>query len=167
MKKKKKEVSEKVDNIVSIFTVRDSFITAYLHRFVTLSIYLLMGLVAFFIFFKCLLLASFVGVEIWVQFMSLIDGSIKRETYLWIKLAEEILNVVTFLLVLVKSFKILTAYSVHHHIEIKSLVEISIIALLMEVVFNFGLHSMEINILFAILGVILLIIYATLPYFRK
>jgi hypothetical protein len=32
--------------------------------------------------------------------------------------------------------------------EITDLVEIAIIALIMEVVFNFGVHSIEINILF-------------------
>ena len=54
-----------------------------------------------------------------------------------IMLTEEILSVVTIILVLVKSFKILVWYSKHQHIEIKDLVEIAIIALLMEVVFNF------------------------------
>lgn len=54
-----------------------------------------------------------------------------------IMLTEEILSVVTIILVLVKSFKILVWYSKHHHIAIKDLVEIAIIALIMEVVFNF------------------------------
>jgi uncharacterized membrane protein (DUF373 family) len=54
-----------------------------------------------------------------------------------ITLTEEILSVVTIILVLVKSFKILVWYSKHHHIAIKDLVEIAIIALIMEVVFNF------------------------------
>ena len=82
-------------------------------------------------------------------------------------LTEEILSVITIILVLVKSFKILISYSKHHHIEIKPLVEIGIIALLMEVVFNFGAHSMEINWLFAVFGLGLLVIYAAFPYFRK
>ena len=84
-----------------------------------------------------------------------------------IALTEEILSVVTIILVLVKSFKILVEYSKHHHIQIKDLVEIAIIALLMEVVFNFGIHSMPINYLFAAFGATLLIIYAAFPYFRK
>ena len=68
-----------------------------------------------------------------------------------IALTEEILSVVTIILVLVKSFKILVWYSKYHHIAIKDLVEIAIIALLMEVVFNFSIHSMAINWLFAVL----------------
>jgi uncharacterized membrane protein (DUF373 family) len=84
-----------------------------------------------------------------------------------IALTEEILSVVTIILVLVKSFKILVEYSKHHHIQIKDLVEIAIIALLMEVVFNFGIHSMSVNWLFAIFGATLLVIYASFPYFRK
>jgi uncharacterized membrane protein (DUF373 family) len=83
-----------------------------------------------------------------------------------IVLTEEILSVVTIILVLVKSFKILVEYSKHHHIQIKDLVEIAIIALLMEVVFNFTIHSMAINWLFAIFGATLLVIYAMFPYFR-
>jgi uncharacterized membrane protein (DUF373 family) len=38
---------------------------------------------------------------------------------------------------LVKAFRILESYARYHHIEITDLVEIAIIALIMEVVFNF------------------------------
>lgn len=146
------------------------FIREYMHKFVSLSIYMLMGIVSIFIFYKALLLVIFVCFAMYYQileFPAMLAGEIDTTKLLGIKLAEDILNVVTFLLVFVKSFKILKSYSLHHHIEIKDLLEISIIALLMEVVFNFGLHSMELNILFSILGVVLIILYATLPYFRK
>jgi hypothetical protein len=36
----------------------------------------------------------------------------------------------------------------------------------MEVVFNFGVHSIEINILFWVVWLWLLVIYAWMPYFR-
>jgi uncharacterized membrane protein (DUF373 family) len=69
-------------------------------------------------------------------------------------------------LILVKAYRILESYARHYHIEIVDLVEIAIIALIMEVVFNFTVHSLEINILFAVVGIILLVIYAGMPYFR-
>jgi hypothetical protein len=37
----------------------------------------------------------------------------------------------------------------------------------MEVVFNFWIHSMAINWLFAVFGATLLVIYAMFPYFRR
>ncbi len=131
---------------------------------------MLMGIVAIFIFYKALLLAIFVTYTMYYQIMEIpgiLLGSVESKKLLGIKSAEQVLNVVTFLLVLVKSFKILKSYSLHHHISIKDLLEVSIIALLMEVVFNFGIHPIELNVLFGILGTILVIVYATLPYFRN
>jgi hypothetical protein len=37
----------------------------------------------------------------------------------------------------------------------------------MEVVFNFWVHSLAINWLFAVFGIGLLIVYAMFPYFRR
>jgi len=142
----------------------------FMRKFVSVCIYLLMFLVATFILYKIVLLFAYVFSEMYLQILNLpgmISGNLDRSPMLWIKLAEDILNVVTFLLVLVKSFKILVSYSRYHHIQIRDLVEISIIALLMEVVFNFWIHSMWINILFSILGVALVIVYVTFPYFRR
>ena len=142
----------------------------FMHKFVSISIYILMCIVAFFIFYKAILLVLYVLIVMREQIMNLpaiITGQLDKSSLLGITLAEDILNVVTFLLVLVKSFKILKTYSLHHHIAIKDLIEISIIALLMEVVFNFSLHSMALNILFSTLGVALVLVYALIPYFRK
>jgi len=137
--------------------------------FVSGSMYILMFLLAVFIFYKTLVLFFFVFAAIFIHISSFshftFEG-ISQTSRLGIQLAEQILNIITFILVLVKSFKILVEYSKHQHIAIKDLVEISIIALLMEVVFNFGIHSMPVNILFSVLGCVLLIIYAGFPYFR-
>lgn len=138
--------------------------------FVSGSIYILMFIIASYIFYMTLFLCY-----------KVISAIIIHATHLWemtqqwlaevgrmsIVLTEEILSVVTIILVLVKSFKILVEYSKHHHIQIRDLVEIAIIALLMEVVFNFTIHSMAINWLFAIFGTTLLIVYAMFPYFRR
>lgn len=138
--------------------------------FVSGSIYILMFIIASYIFYMTLFLCY-----------KVISAIIIHASHLWemtqqwlaevgrmsIVLTEEILSVVTIILVLVKSFKILVEYSKHHHIQIRDLVEIAIIALLMEVVFNFTIHSMAINWLFAIFGTTLLIVYAMFPYFRR
>lgn len=134
------------------------------------SIYTLMGLVSLYILYMTLFLVYKVLAVIYIHIWYLSDFSeawLSRASQMSITLTEEILSVVTIILVLVKSFKILISYSKHHHIEIKPLVEIAIIALLMEVVFNFWAHSMQINWLFAVFGLWLLVIYATFPYFRR
>lgn len=134
------------------------------------SIYTLMFLVAIYVLYMTLFLVykvfSVIILHIWYLW-DFSESGLSEASKMSIILTEEILSVVTIILVLVKSFKILISYSKHHHIEIKPLVEIAIIALLMEVVFNFWAHSMAINWLFAIFGLGLLLIYATLPYFRK
>ncbi len=134
------------------------------------SIYTLMWLVSLYIMYMTLFLVYKVFSVMLIHISYLSDTSeawLSKASQMSITLTEEVLSVVTIILVLVKSFKILISYSKHHHIEIKPLVEIAIIALLMEVVFNFWAHSMQINWLFAIFGLGLLVIYATFPYFRK
>ena len=134
------------------------------------SIYTLMWLVAIYILYMTLFLVYKVLSVIYIHVGYLSDFSeawLSKASQVSITLTEEILSVVTIILVLVKSFKILISYSKHHHIEIKPLVEIAIIALLMEVVFNFWAHSMQINWLFAVFGLGLLVLYATFPYFRR
>ncbi|NDK09626.1 hypothetical protein GW846_02505 [Candidatus Gracilibacteria bacterium] len=146
------------------------FFRELMRVFVSGSMYILMFIVAIFIFYKTLVLFFFVFAAIFVhmkEFNQLTFQGLSDTSTLGIRLAEQVLNIVTFILVLVKSFKILVEYSKNQHIAIKDLVEISIIALLMEVVFNFGIHDMSINILFALFGLALLIIYAAFPYFRE
>jgi len=134
------------------------------------SIYTLMGLVAIYILYMTLFLVYKVISVIYIHMTYLSDFTetgLSKASQMSITLTEEILSVITIILVLVKAFKILISYSKHHHIEIKPLVEIAIIALLMEVVFNFWAHSMAINWLFAVFGLWLLVIYAIFPYFRR
>ncbi|USN58906.1 MAG: hypothetical protein H6767_02200 [Candidatus Peribacteria bacterium] len=138
----------------------------YLRSFVSASIYILMLLVAVFIFYKVVILIvhvfQFASYEAGDLFLQAHSGAQSNITFI-----ETLLNNITFILILVKGFKILESYAQYHHIEIKDLVEISIIALIMEVVFNFGVHSLAINILFSVVGICLLIVYAGMPYFRK
>ncbi len=146
------------------------FFIHLMRTFVSWSIYIIMAIIAAFIFYETMVLIIFVFAAIsnHMATMSPTDlDSMRISGQDSIAISEQVLNIVTFILVLVKSFKILVSYSKNHHIAVKDLVEISIIALLMEVVFNFGLHTLEINILFAVLGVALVIVYATIPYFRQ
>lgn len=145
------------------------FYNEVMRVFVSASIYMLMFLVAGFIFYMTVTLfiemISTIKVHMWYVGTATIEW-INQSSTIGIQLAEKFLNTVTFILVLVKSFKILISYSKHHHISVKDLVEISIIGLLMEVVFNFWLHSMAVNWLFAVLAVFLVIIYAHYPMFH-
>lgn len=138
--------------------------------FVSGSIYILIWVIASYIFYMTLFLCYKVITAVMLHIAELGDISQEGIRQVWkmsIVLTEEILSVVTIILVLVKSFKILVWYSKHHHIAIKDLVEIAIIALIMEVVFNFWVHSLAINWLFAVFGTALLIVYAMFPYFRR
>lgn len=138
-------------------------------QFVSFSMYVLMFLIAAFIFYKVGSLIYYLAVNIinevwliWKWQTDFMDG----KSGIWIALIENFLSNFTFILILVKAYRILESYAKHYHIEIVDLVEIAIIALIMEVVFNFTVHSLEINILFAFVGIILLVIYAGMPYFR-
>lgn len=145
------------------------FFREVMRMFVSVSIYMMMFLVAAFIFYMTVTLfvemISTIKVHMWYVGNASMEW-IAQSSNIGIQLAEKFLNTVTFVLVLVKSFKILISYSKHHHISVKDLVEISIIWLLMEVVFNFWLHSMAVNWLFAVLAVFLVVIYAYFPMFH-
>lgn len=138
-------------------------------QFVSLSMYILMFLIAAFIFYKVWSLIYYLGInildEIWLISQWQTDF-MNGKSWVGIALIENFLSNFTFILILVKAYRILESYARHYHIEIVDLVEIAIIALIMEVVFNFTVHSLEINILFAVVGIILLVIYAGMPYFR-
>ena len=136
---------------------------SYLRMFVSISIYILMLLVAVFIFYKVISLILYVA---WYVYEELSNLIFNHESQISVLFIENILSTITFILILVKWFKILEFYAKRHHIEIKDLVEISIITLIMEVVFNFWVHSLAINILFAAVWIALLIIYAWMQYFR-
>lgn len=79
-------------------------------------------------------------------------------------LEHELLHTIAFTIVLVKAYKILIAYAQTRHINLKFLVEISIIAPTIELVFNIRNYSIEVSILFAVIAFCNLIVYL---YFYK
>lgn len=55
----------------------------------------------------------------------------------------EFLHNVAVLLILMKAYRVLVEYMRHHHIDIKFMMEIAIIASVLELVFNFAAYSIE------------------------
>ena len=70
-----------------------------------------------------------------------------------------LLHTIAFTIVLVKAYKILVAYAETRHINLKFLVEISIIAPTIELIFNARNYVLGVNILFAVFAFCNLIAY--------
>lgn len=69
------------------------------------------------------------------------------------------LHNVAVLLILMKAYRVLVEYMRHHHIDIKFMVEITIIAAVLELLFNFRNYDMEMRYIFAALAVSFLALY--------
>ncbi len=74
-------------------------------------------------------------------------------------LEHELLHTIAFTIVLVKAYKILIAYAETRHINIKFLVEISIIAPTIELIFNAKGYPLSVNALFASFAFLNLLAY--------
>lgn len=70
-----------------------------------------------------------------------------------------VLHTIAFAIVLIKAYNILISYAKTRHINIKYLVEISIIAPAVEIIFNSHAYSLSVLILLAVFGVANLVIY--------
>lgn len=75
------------------------------------------------------------------------------------KLEVDLLHTIAFTIVLVKAYKILISYAQKRHVSIKYLVEISIIAPTIEIVFNSQKYPIEFNIFFGVFAFLNLIAY--------
>lgn len=73
--------------------------------------------------------------------------------------AEEVLYTVSLTVIFVKAYKMLQYYLDHHHISVKYIVEISIIAPVVEIIFAPDARSLSMNILFAVISIAMLIVY--------
>jgi len=78
---------------------------------------------------------------------------------------EEILHEIAFAIVLVKAYKILIYYLKSHHLNIKFLVEIAIIAPTIELIFHVNKNSIWVNCIYAFFAIFNLLIY--LYYYDK
>lgn len=71
----------------------------------------------------------------------------------------QLLHTMAFTIVLVKAYKILISYAETRHINIKFLVEISIIGPTIELIFNSKNYPLEVNMLFATFAFLNLVAY--------
>lgn len=72
----------------------------------------------------------------------------------------DFLHNIAILLILMKAYRILVEYMRHHHIDIKYMVEIGIIACVLELLFNFNYYTEDMRMVLAGTAVAFLAIYA-------
>jgi len=70
-----------------------------------------------------------------------------------------LLHSIAFAVVLVKAYRILRSYAETHHVNLKFLIEIAIIAPTIEILFNPNMYAIGIDILFAAFALGSLLIY--------
>ncbi len=75
-------------------------------------------------------------------------------------LNSDFLHNIAILIVLMKAYRILVEYMRHHHIDLKYMVEITIIACVLELLFNFQHYTADMRLVLLGLGVTFLGIYA-------
>ena len=125
--------------------LREAAIT-WLDRFFTLVV-----------FFVILLLASYTAIVLWIGsqeiFINLFSGIGGEERQL------RILHAVARTIVVLKAYRILVSYLRSHHVTVKYMLEIAIIASIVELLFAYDLHDFETKIIFAVFGLVGLALY--------
>lgn len=91
-------------------------------------------------------------------FETLLMDSSERQS-IFSSLNGEFLHNVAVLLILMKAYRVLVEYMRYHHIDIKFMVEIAIIASVLELMFNYAAYSIEMRYILLGLAVIFLGIY--------
>jgi len=108
-----------------------------------------------------MVLAFAIGVYDVVQLMRetvLLDSSARQ--LIFKTLNTDFLHNIAILIVLMKAYRILVEYMRHHHIDLKYMVEITIIACVLELLFNFQHYTEDMRLVLLGLGVTFLGIYA-------
>jgi len=108
-----------------------------------------------------MVLAFAIGVYDVVQLMRetiLLDPSERQ--LIFKTLNSDFLHNIAILIVLMKAYRILVEYMRHHHIDLKYMVEITIIACVLELLFNFQHYTSDMRLVLLGLGVTFLGIYA-------
>lgn len=80
-------------------------------------------------------------------------------TKIFSHLNSEFLHNIAVLLILMKAYRVLVEYMRYHHIDIKFMVEIAIIASVLELLFNFGSYSIEMRYILVSLAIAFLGFY--------
>jgi len=72
----------------------------------------------------------------------------------------DFLHNVAILIILMKAYRILVEYMRHHHIDMKHIIEIGIVASVLELVFNYSYYTEDMRLVLAGTAVAFLAIYA-------
>lgn len=72
----------------------------------------------------------------------------------------EFLHNIAILLILMKAYRILVEYMRYHHIDIKFMMEITIIACVLELLFNYDKYTELMHVVLAIVAIFFVAIYA-------
>jgi len=74
-------------------------------------------------------------------------------------LSVDFLHGIAIFIILIKAYKVLVSYAEHHHVSIRYIAEIAIIAGVLEILFNTGSYSWEVLAVMSFLSVSSLAIY--------
>jgi len=109
------------------------------------------------VFIVILLLAAYTGIVLWIGsqeiFIHLFSGIGEEERQL------RILHAVARTILVLKAYRILVSYLRSHHVTVKYILEIAIIASVVELFFAYDLHDFETKIIFAVFGLVGLGLY--------
>jgi uncharacterized membrane protein (DUF373 family) len=94
-----------------------------------------------------------------LMFDTVFLGPAERQT-IFNTINGDFLHNIAVLLILMKAYRILVEYMRYHHIDIKFMVEIGIIAVILELLFNSQQYSEDMRMVLAAMGVAFLTIYA-------
>ena len=94
-----------------------------------------------------------------VMFDTVFMGPAERQ-YTFNGLNAEFLHNVAVLIVLIKAYRVLVEFMRYRHIDVKYMVEIGIIASVLELLFNYQKYSQDMRWVFLLMAVTLLGIYA-------
>ena len=94
-----------------------------------------------------------------LMFDTVFLGPVERQSILN-GLNAEFLHNIAILLILMKAYRILVEYMRHHHIDIKFMVEITIIACVLELLFNYDKYTGHMQLLLAGMAVTFAALYA-------
>jgi len=119
------------------------------HRLLKKTIELVDDLVSGFTFLAILGVVSFIGYEIYQLILQVIAFELKH-----------VLEIVALIIILIKAYRLLLFYMKSHHVAVRYIVEISIIAPAVELIFNPHGRDMWLNVLYAVFAIANLIIYA-------
>lgn len=105
-------------------------------------------IVSLFMLLSIVAVVIFVGFEVFSLFQDSLTADPKR-----------VLKSVALIVILVKAYRLLLYYMQSHHVSIRYIIEISIIAPSVELIFAPEGRSLELNILYAVFALVNLIVY--------